>query len=590
MSSSAHIARGSNGAVTHNSRETFSHSVICTDEKNEIENNAKEAFSIYRKVLAPRMQAYEERTKQSLQKSTSTHLSCVVNLQQHHTLKDLEGIKKHIEKTFDTKVFQMAIHRDEGKLVSKEDEKEIYTSGVDFFKCPKTDKLFWDKKYTKEVDITKFNIEKNYHAHLEFVGLDSKGNSIKRNYLSKYNLSKLQTVTAQELKMERGKNYYESGEKAPKRLDVLEFKQQNKQDRQIRAESTRDLKVEYEAERAALKASGQATQQDYKDLKAKYDKDVAHFKTLYETNSKTVETYKTLYTNANDRADRAEAKKVVKEVEKVVEVEKIVKVQDNTRIEELETALKSTNAKLEDVESSNRILGLEMSVIAPRQEKEGFFVYARRIFYELKDKITTLTAKVSVLEKENAELKIANKNAIKAEMDKLVSTPKVQTALAKTQTPKEQEKVLEKEGRIEDLEKHISKLEKRIVGLKEDIGYAEHALRCTQDRESVRRHIDHLRNYEGMNWAEKKHAIWAKGEAIKMMEERLDGIYQEKIQPHLKAQKDLEDLEDAKSKVESEIRSCQREIKDLQKPQEQTKIAEFNKEHEEEHYYQGRSQ
>lgn len=577
MSSSAHIARGSNGAVTHNSRETFSHSVVFADEKNEIENNAKEAFSIYRKVLAPRMQAYEERTKQSLQKSTSTHLSCVVNLQQHHTLKDLEGIKKHIEKTFDTKVFQMAIHRDEGKLVSKEDEKEIYTSGVDFFKCPKTDKLFWDKKYTKEVDITKFNIEKNYHAHLEFVGLDSKGNSIKRNYLSKYNLSKLQTVVAQELKMERGKNYYESGEKAPKRLDVLEFKQQNKQAREQRQLTQQSLKAKYEEERAALKASGEATQQDYKDLKAKYDKDVAHYKTLYETNSKTVETYKTLYTSANDRADRAEAKKVVKEVEKVVEVEKIVKVQDNTRIEELETALKSTNAKLEDVESSNRILALEMSVIAPKQEKEGFFVYARRIFYELKDKITTLTAKVSVLEKENQELKTANRNALKAEMDKLVSTPKVQTALAKTQTPKEQEKVLEKEKKIAELRDRISKQKERIPGLDEDIKHAEHALRCTQDHASVKQHIDYLRKVEGMNWAEKKHAIWAKGEAIAMMEERLDGIYQEKIQPHLKAQKELSDLESAKNTAEYEIRNWERKIVELEKPQEE--IQKFNQEH-----------
>ena len=64
---------------------------------------------------------------------------------------------------------------------------------------------------------------KNYHAHIEFMGLDSKGNSVRRK-LDKKSLIELQSQTAKLLKMERGKNYTLLQEKRPKRLDTYEFK------------------------------------------------------------------------------------------------------------------------------------------------------------------------------------------------------------------------------------------------------------------------------------------------------------------------------------------------------------------------------
>jgi len=281
MASSNHVKKASAGAVAHNSRESFSHSVVFVDEKNELWNDKKEAFSMYREELALRTQAYSERTGQKLQKNAITHLSAVVNLEQHHTLDDLQKIKKHFEKSLDTVVFQMSIHRDEGKLVSKKDEKLIYTSGTDFFKCPKTNELFWDKKYTQKINLDEYNIVKNYHAHIEFLGLDSAGDSIKRNRLSKYYLSSLQDVTAEALKMQRGKNYYQSKERAPRRLDVHDFKRVNAIKRSaiegavkdIRAElaTVKDVLVQYKNEREKLKQSGVATQSDYSTLKKQYD-------------------------------------------------------------------------------------------------------------------------------------------------------------------------------------------------------------------------------------------------------------------------------------------------------------------------------
>jgi hypothetical protein len=224
MSSSIHIQKASGGSVHHNSRENFSHSVVFTDEKNEVWNNAKDSFTIYRDELKIRSEAYSNSTGQKLQSRAVTQLSAVLNLEQHHTMKDLEPIKKYLEKEFDTKVYQMAIHRDEGKL--KENSTGNYlVSGTDFFLNPKDNNLYYDKKYTKPLNLENYTIEKNYHAHIEMMGLKSNGKAIRQD-MNKFKLSKLQDFVAESLQMERGKNY--RIEKSSKRLDTHEFKKAKK--------------------------------------------------------------------------------------------------------------------------------------------------------------------------------------------------------------------------------------------------------------------------------------------------------------------------------------------------------------------------
>ena len=49
-------------------------------------------------------------------------------------------------------------------------------------------------------------VQKNYHAHIEMMGLDSDGNAI-RQKMNRFVLSNLQDFTAQTLNMERGNNY-----------------------------------------------------------------------------------------------------------------------------------------------------------------------------------------------------------------------------------------------------------------------------------------------------------------------------------------------------------------------------------------------
>lgn len=109
-----------------------------------------------------------------------------------------------LEKRLDTKIFQVGLHRDEGKLIHKKSGLKL-VSGKDFFANPKNKKLYFDEQFKKPINMDYFEVEKNYHAHFEMMGIDSEGKAIKRNRLSRSFLKELQTFTAKSLQMERGK-------------------------------------------------------------------------------------------------------------------------------------------------------------------------------------------------------------------------------------------------------------------------------------------------------------------------------------------------------------------------------------------------
>jgi len=214
--SSIHIEKGSAGYFAHNDRTTPTKNSIFSDEENEYSLSAKEAFKLYRDELSKRSEAYTKRTGQKLQKNAITHLSAIVNLNSNHTLKDLEPLLNYLEQSLDTKILQVAVHRDEGHI---SDNKEKI---------------------------------KNYHAHIELLGLDSKGSSVRKK-LTKSFLKDLQTKTAEFLQMERG----QKNSKA-KRLDTYEFKNH----KQREALTVTGLKKELEAYRKEL-------MQKNKELEAK---------------------------------------------------------------------------------------------------------------------------------------------------------------------------------------------------------------------------------------------------------------------------------------------------------------------------------
>lgn len=429
--SSIHIQKASNGAITHNSRENYSKSVVFTDEKNELWNDKKIAYELYRTEINKRIEAYTNRTNQKLQKTAVTQLSAVINLEQHHTLKDLEKIKEELEKVFDTKVYQMAIHRDEGKLKHKE-TNEYLVSGIDFFYNPDdkkhyTKKRVEDKKhiFENELNINDFEIEKNYHAHIEMLGLDSQGQAI-RQKMNRFVLSNLQDFTAQTLNMERGNNY--QIKKSVKRLDTHEFKASKKEENEVKKivknekskivkkaneiinserEDKKKLKAELEELkkenskfREELKAKDGATREDFKlqeDLNRKLQQDLKDSKIeLSEALAKIEELKKDIFHPVKKYRDNTPAKNI--------DVVQYFEKKSDT-LENQNKALQEQNKVLE-----NKVITLEDKIVSSSPQND-------LLIKEIKD----LKEKVTVLENENKSLKQKIKDIVSLANEKIKS-------------------------------------------------------------------------------------------------------------------------------------------------------------------------
>ena len=228
--SSIHIANGHGGYLAHNDRSQETVNSIFPHNKNEIWNTKEEGFKIYKMELAARSDAYSKRTGQKLQKKATTHLSAIVNLNEKHTLEDVKKVASLLERELDTKVFQIALHRDEGHV--SDDGKEIV----------------------------------NYHAHIEFLGLDQEGRSI-RQKLKRKTLINLQSDTAMVLGMERGTEYVKERKTRPKRLDTYEYKAHKKEESKTVKVTQKALKSEIKTLKAQLADSHAKLEQLNRDLK-----------------------------------------------------------------------------------------------------------------------------------------------------------------------------------------------------------------------------------------------------------------------------------------------------------------------------------
>ncbi len=282
--SSIHFAPGHSGYFDHNSREAHTNNAIFKDEKNYCSANKKEAFEIYRDELEIRTKAYLDNHpgRKKLHEKTITHLSAIFNFNHDTTVEQAQAVCDYLENKLDTKVVQLAMHRDEGHIIEADNEDMHDSIKV-----------------------------KNYHGHIEMLGLDSKGNSIRRK-LDKPMLREIQTDVANILGMERGrvtsytKEEYEKifsymlpkeeyatrreynrafgyfakelglyKPKKSKRLDTYEYKEMAKQRGEAVKEIQKDLKKELAKAkdlqeinkelRAELKEAA-ATREDYAKL------------------------------------------------------------------------------------------------------------------------------------------------------------------------------------------------------------------------------------------------------------------------------------------------------------------------------------
>lgn len=167
-------------------------------QPNETNKTGYEALKEFNELVKERSDLYTKSTGQKLQKKTRLLYSAVVNLEEYHSLKDLEPIITYIEKSLDTKVIQATCHHDEGHI-SKEDNQSKY----------------------------------NHHCHLEIFGLNNQGRGITKS-INKEFLANLQEFVSNQLSMtyEKGSNRIHITHKQfreHKRLEEQTIKQEIRQ-------------------------------------------------------------------------------------------------------------------------------------------------------------------------------------------------------------------------------------------------------------------------------------------------------------------------------------------------------------------------
>ncbi len=202
---SINIQKAHIGEFWHNTREKDTVNSIFDKSKNEYDRTAREAIALYKKDLEEKSKKYTERTGQKLQKRATTLMNAVVNLDEHHTLRDLKKVADMLEKKLDVKVYQLAVHNDEGYV---------------------------DDKGKRHI---------NKHGHILFSGLDSQGRAVKRNKLNIHVLRELQDLTAETLGMERG-----SRGKKRKHVNIHIYKEMKQKENEALRELKKNIKLDDE--------------------------------------------------------------------------------------------------------------------------------------------------------------------------------------------------------------------------------------------------------------------------------------------------------------------------------------------------------
>jgi hypothetical protein len=223
----------------HNSREKPTANSIFNLDNNFTNKNAKQAIKYFWSEFNKRAKKYKERTGKKLPKNTIKHISGIFNIDENTKEEDIKKVIEYLEKNLDTKVVQYSIHKDEG-YIDEEGKKHI-----------------------------------NYHVHLEMLGLDSEGRSVRKKITRNF-LRKLQTDVANILKMERGQDVRKTKRK---RLDTYEYKRHIK----LMNEETKQLKEkikELEKENSILKNENKILKDENINLKEELKKFKDKLKTL----------------------------------------------------------------------------------------------------------------------------------------------------------------------------------------------------------------------------------------------------------------------------------------------------------------------
>lgn len=227
---------------------------------SETHNFRKKTFDYIRKDLTPkneywmeqkiadriqRIEAYcKERSGRKLQKNAMPVREAVVVIKEDTTMLELQNLAKGLKEELDIRIFQIAIHKDEGH----------------------TDK---DTKEWKP----------NYHAHLVADWQDLKtGKTLKHQ---SFHYSKMQDLTAECLNMERGI----SGSRG--RLEAIEFKiQQKEEDLKVLEERYDKMKSEMGSKKSEELVVKENDFLGFKKIKT--DKTIENYEKAFRTYKSTI--------------------------------------------------------------------------------------------------------------------------------------------------------------------------------------------------------------------------------------------------------------------------------------------------------------
>ena len=224
---------------------------------SEIHNFRKKSFDYIRKDLTPkneywmeqkiadRVQKIEsyckEKSGRKLQKNAMPVREAVVVIKENTTMQDLHNLSKRLEEELKIRIFQIAIHKDEGHY----------------------DK---DTKQWKP----------NYHAHLVADWQDLQtGKTLKHQ---SFHYSKMQDLAAECLEMERGI----SGSLA--RLEAVEFKiKKREEDLKILEERYNEIKTELESKKSEELIVKESDFLGFQKITT--DKTIENYKMVIKTNN-----------------------------------------------------------------------------------------------------------------------------------------------------------------------------------------------------------------------------------------------------------------------------------------------------------------
>jgi len=240
MKTSINFKAVKSDSETHNFRKkTFDYIRKDLTSKNEYWMEQK---------IADRIQKIEgfckEKSGRKLQKNAMPVREAVVVIKEDTTMLELQNLAKRLEEELKIRVFQIAIHKDEGH--TDNDTKEWKT---------------------------------NYHAHLvaDWQDLET-GKTLKHQ---SYHYSKMQDLTAECLNMERGI----SGSKG--RLEAIQFKiQQKEEDLKVLEERFNAMKSEMSSKKSEELIVKENDFLGFKKIKT--DKTIANYEKAFRTYKSTI--------------------------------------------------------------------------------------------------------------------------------------------------------------------------------------------------------------------------------------------------------------------------------------------------------------